>query len=266
MNNRNGKQINETSVHGHYNAVDAFCGAGGLSYGLHLAGFDVLAAFDNNELAVETYNANLRKVAFVADARKLKAAELMKKAGNPPQIDLFAGGPPCQGFSKQKRGAHNGDTRNDLVLEYARLVRELRPRFFLLENVDQLGGKRGESFVKILQTELEGYVLYPEFFNSAHFGVAQTRLRYVIVGKRSDLRSAYSTPKATVRRWRTVGDEFKGLPEPPADYAEHPDFANHYLAKVTTANIERFSHVPQGGGWEYIPFALRLKCHQTEIG
>ncbi len=262
MSKRNGKQTNNTFEHGDYNAVDAFCGAGGLSYGLHLAQFNVLAAFDNNELAVETYNANLPKVAFVSDATKLTTVELLNKAGNPQHIDLFAGGPPCQGFSKQKRGAHNGDTRNDLVLEYAKFVREIRPRFFLLENVDQLGGKRGESFIKILEAQLGGYVLYPEFFNSAHFGVAQTRLRYVIVGKRKDLQSAYFPPKPTVRKWRTVGEELKGLPEPPADYTEHPDFPNHYLARVTATNIERFSHVPQGGGWESIPFALRLKCHQ----
>jgi DNA (cytosine-5)-methyltransferase 1 len=246
-----------------YTAIDAFCGAGGLSYGLERAGFQVLTAFDNNGCAVDTYNANLPKVGFVADARTLTSARLLQKAGSPDQLDLFAGGPPCQGFSRQKRGAHNGDERNDLVLEYARFVREIEPRFFLLENVDQLGGKRGLSFIDKLQTELRKYILFPAFFNSADFGVAQTRLRYVIIGKRSDIKSEYAPPRRTVRKWRTVGQEFRGLPEPPADYSEHPDFANHYLAKVTTANIKRFSHVPQGGGWEDIPFDLRLKCHQT---
>jgi len=262
MNNGNGANIEGPDVP-RFTAVDAFCGAGGLSYGLHLAGFEVLAAFDNNEVAVKTYNANLPKVAFVGDARTLTASELHEKAGRPERLDLFAGGPPCQGFSRQKRGAHNGDSRNDLVLEYARFVRELRPRMFLLENVDQLGGKRGETFINKVQKELRDYVLFPDFFNSADYGVAQTRLRYVIVGKRNDLRSTYFPPKPTVRKWCTVGEVFKGLPEPPADYSDHPDFPNHYLAKVTPSNIERFSHVPQGGGWENIPFDLRLKCHQT---
>jgi DNA (cytosine-5)-methyltransferase 1 len=257
----NGSSGASTSIK--YSAIDSFCGAGGLSYGLDLAGFQVLSAFDNNEVAIETYKANLSRVGFVADARNLSGSELLQKAGNPYRVDLFAGGPPCQGFSRQKRGAHNGDTRNSLVLEYVRLVHDIRPRFFLLENVDQLGGKRGTSFLNELQSELSDYVLFPNFFNSADFGVAQTRLRFVIVGKRSDVESGYCPPRPTVRKWRTVKNALGGLPEPPEDYSEHPDFANHYLARVTAANIERFSHVPQGGGWGDIPYALRLKCHQT---
>ncbi|MEQ1886054.1 MAG: DNA cytosine methyltransferase [Bryobacteraceae bacterium] len=257
---RNGSP--QSSLTTQYTAIDSFCGAGGLSFGLEEAGFNVLAAFDSNEIAIETYNSNLPKVGFTADARKLSTTHLLAKAGNPQSVDLFAGGPPCQGFSKQKRGAHNGDSRNDLVLEYVRFVRSIRPRFFLLENVDQLGGKRGRTFVSELQSVLSDYVLSPEFFNSADFGVAQTRLRFVIVGKRTDIQSEYESPKPTVRKWRTVGKAFQGLPEPPEDYSEHTDFANHYLAKVTKTNIERFSHVPQGGGWEDIPFELRLKCHQ----
>jgi DNA (cytosine-5)-methyltransferase 1 len=140
----NGSSGASTSIK--YSAIDSFCGAGGLSYGLDLAGFQVLSAFDNNEVAIETYKANLSRVGFVADARNLSGSELLQKAGNPYRVDLFAGGPPCQGFSRQKRGAHNGDTRNSLVLEYVRLVHDIRPRFFLLENVDQLGGKEGHLF------------------------------------------------------------------------------------------------------------------------
>src|SRR5438067_4439406 len=98
-------------------------------------------------------------------------------------LDLFAGGPPCQGFSKQKRGAHLGDERNNLVLEFARLVRETHPRFFLLENVDQLGKKRGRDLLNRIHKELKGYYLYPHFYNSADYGLAQTRTRFVIVGK-----------------------------------------------------------------------------------
>src|SRR3569623_1721374 len=60
----------------------------------------------------------------------------------------------------------------------------------------------------------------------------------------------------------TVGDVLRGLPEPPMDYSNHPKYPNHQRARVTLANIERFSFVPQGGGWQDIPFEHRLPCHQ----
>jgi DNA (cytosine-5)-methyltransferase 1 len=245
-----------------YSAIDAFCGAGGLSHGLHMAKFRALAAFDKNEQAIEAYRANISEAGFVADALKLTSKQLMERAGNPVGLDLFAGGPPCQGFSKQKRGAHNGDLRNRLILEYVRFVLDIRPRFFLLENVEQLGGKRGETFISRLQNELGDYVLHPAFLNSADFGVAQTRLRFVIVGKRSDIAAEYVPPAPMVSKWRTVSEELAGLPEPPDDYTDHPEYYNHYRAKVTSVNIKRFACVPQGGGWEDIPFELRIKCHQ----
>ena len=153
-------------------AIDAFCGAGGLSLGLHEAGFNVVAAFDLNEPAVQTYQTNLGSAGFLSDAKNITGEHLIHRCQLHNGLDLLAGGPPCQGFSKQKRGAHLGDDRNGLVLEFVRLVRELEPRFFLLENVDQLGGVRGKSFVSRLQRELGNYVLYPQFYNCADFGLA----------------------------------------------------------------------------------------------
>lgn len=133
-----------------YTCIESFCGAGGLALGLNWAGFEVLSAFDLDDVAVQTFNAcHPKKVAFVADVRQLTGDVLRSKAGlsKNERLDLFSGGPPCQGFSKQKRGAHLGDPRNDLTLEFARLVRELQPRFFLLENVAMFGQKRGKEFV-----------------------------------------------------------------------------------------------------------------------
>lgn len=264
--------IDETAKHAasaarEYTSIDAFCGAGGLTLGLESAGFITVAAFDLDDRAIESFNLNIGPQGFVADASNLTGSALLKRSGlKKGELDLFAGGPPCQGFSKQKRGAHHGDERNKLVLEFARLVRECAPRFFLIENVDQLGQKRGRDFVERVEVELRDYVLCPRFYNSANYGLAQTRGRFVLVGKRNDLQIAYRAPKPTVRdrnSWSTVGDVLQGLPEPPNDYSDHPDFPNHQRARVTPINIERFSHVPQGGGWMDIPMDLRLKCHRT---
>jgi DNA (cytosine-5)-methyltransferase 1 len=245
-----------------YSCIDSFCGAGGLALGLDRAGFEVLASFDASPCAVETFKRNISERCLNEKAENLTGRRLFKEAGFDGKLDLFAGGPPCQGFSKQKRGAHLGDERNELVLEFARLVRETAPRFFLLENVDQLGKKRGKDFVDRIRKELGGYELYPHFYNCADYGLAQTRVRFVIVGKSNKVKVAFRLPRPTVAKWVTVGEVLEGMPEPPEDYSEHPHLPNHYRAKVTPINIERFSHVPQGGGWWDIPERLRLRCHR----
>jgi DNA (cytosine-5)-methyltransferase 1 len=234
-----------------------------MSLGLRDAGFELCAAFDYDAFAVQTYRKNIGEHGFEADARRLSGNDLIVRAGvRMGELDLFAGGPPCQGFSKQKRGAHLGDTRNDLVLEYARIVGELQPRMFLLENVATLGGKRGEGFVAGLSRRLPNYKLHVRYFNSADFGVPQTRKRFILVGRRLDVDAAYSFPHPLSRSRVTVGDVLSDLPEPPADYTDHPDFVNHQRARVTPLNIFRFSFVRQGGGWQDIPEEHRLPCHR----
>lgn len=243
-------------------AIDSFCGAGGLSLGLTGAGFDVRAAFDTDGPSVTTYAKNLGDHVFQGDANEVTGKELLSRAGLAREPDLFAGGPPCQGFSKQKRGAHLGDKRNALVLEYLRLVEELNPRAFLLENVATLAGVRGAHLVERFHA-LEAYELTGHFYIAANYGVAQTRQRFVLVGIRKDQPGSFVTPSPTTPQWPTVGEVIGDLPEPPKDYREHPDFPNHQDARVTAKNIERFSYVPQGGGWQDIPFDMRLPCHQV---
>jgi DNA (cytosine-5)-methyltransferase 1 len=248
-----------------YSCIEAFCGAGGLSLGLERAGFNVRTAFDINEQAVRTFNSyRRRELAFVGDARLLSARELRQKAvlSDGEILDLLAGGPPCQGFSKQKRGAHLGDGRNDLILEYARLIRELSPRFFLLENVAMFGQKRGKAFIIKMEGLLNDYELTPHFYNCADYGLAQTRERFVIVGRRKDIMTRFRIPKPTVPHRVTVGDAIGDLPEPPEDFTDHPVYPNHQRARVTVENIQRFSFVPPGGGWQDIPEEFRLPCHR----
>lgn len=247
-----------------YTAIEGFSGPGGMSLGLKAAGFEVLAAFDIDEKAVETHCRNLGNRGFVADASKLTASDLLERTGiRPGELDLFAGGPPCQGFSKQKRGAHLGDDRNDLVRDYIRLVAGLRPRCFIFENVAIFGQKRGREYVREMFSSLSDYALTPHFYNTADYGLAQTRERFVVVGVRNDVRERFRVPPPIVKRWRTVGDVLRGLPEPPEDYSDHPKFPNHQRARVTPINIKRFSYVPQGGGWRDIPEELRLDCHKN---
>ncbi len=234
-----------------------------MSLGLSNAGFKLQYAFDISAKAVETHNLNLGNHAEVQDARKVNGGEVLNKVGlKPGEVDLFAGGPPCQGFSKQKRGAHLGDRRNELVYEYIRIVNEVSPKFFFFENVAVFGQKRGREFLQKMHDELDGYQINAFFLNSANFGLAQTRQRFVVVGKRIDISASFVLPEKVVEEWKTLWDVIGDLPEPPADFTTHKNYPNHQNAKVSKINIKRFSCVPPGGGWQDIPFELRLACHQ----
>jgi len=156
-----------------------------------------------------------------------------------------------------------GDDRNSLILDFVRVVSEIRPRFFILENVAIFGQKRGKIYLEALEKELEEYRLYPHLYNSADYGLAQTRQRFVCVGKRRDCAASFRVPAPTSTSWLTVGEAIGNIPEPPDDYSEHPDYPNHQRARVTDINIHRFSFVPQGGGWQDIPAELRLDCHKN---
>jgi DNA (cytosine-5)-methyltransferase 1 len=245
-----------------YQFIESFCGAGGMSLGLASAGFQPLLAFDIDDPAIQTHCLNLGGIGRVADARDISGKGLLSEFGlKVGELPLFAGGPPCQGFSKQRRGAHLGDVRNDLVIEFIRLVGEIRPRFFFFENVAIFGQKRGKAYISQMHEALEEYEINLKSVNSSEYGLAQTRERFLIVGRRRDQKTSFWFPDPQPARI-TVGDVLRDLPEPPKDYTEHPRFSNHQRARVSDANIERFSHVPQGGGWQDIPYSLRLPCHQ----
>lgn len=248
-----------------YGFVESFSGPGGIGLGLEAAGLDLLFAFDLDEKAVETHTTNLGGKAIVADARNLTGTDILTAIGlSQGELALFTGGPPCQGFSKQRRGAHAGDCdqRNDLVVEFARLVREISPRFFLFENVAIFGQKRGQSYLDKMRWMLKSYELYPHFYNCADYGVAQTRERFVIVGRRRDQLAAFRIPRPISATWKSVRECIADLPEPPEDYSVHPEYPNHQRARVTALNIKRFSFVRPGGGWQDIPEDYRLPCHK----
>ena len=253
-----------------YRLIEGFCGPGGMSLGLKQAGFAIERAFDIDAPSIATHNLNLGNHGFVSDAKEVSGLALMAGLGiKRGELDLFAGGPPCQGFSKQKRGAHLGDSRNDLVNEYIRIVNELQPRFFFFENVAIFGQKRGKHYVAMMHETFGDYEISSHFINSSDFGLPQARERFLIVGRRRDVHGAFVFPDRIVKCQTTIGEALKGLPEPPKDYSVHPRLANHQNAKVSALNVLRFSHVPQGGGWKDIPEKLRLPCHRrvdTEKG
>lgn len=244
-------------------AIDCFCGAGGLSLGLTKAGFDVRLSFDNDQIAVDTHRKYLTGRAEVLDASALDGTEILELAGlNVGQLDLLAGGPPCQGFSLQRRGARN-DPRNQLVLKYLDWITTIKPRAFLIENVVAIGGIRGRAVVEAVTTHATnlGYTVESAVLNASDHGVPQTRRRMFLVGLSEGLTIEW--PAKRRGRPRTVRDALRGLPSPPADGSPHPDIPNHYReSRLSTLNLERIRHIPEGGGREHLPPHLVLECHK----
>ncbi|KAB2482765.1 DNA cytosine methyltransferase [Bacillus cereus] len=253
-----------------FTVIDSFCGAGGLSLGLQKAGLNIKLAFDNNKYAIETYSKNFNHTALLESIENIKGEDLLKAAGlKKGELVLLSGGPPCQGFSVQRRG-EDKDDRNALVLEYARLIKELEPTFFIMENVTGIKNKRGASYVQqVLDLVKElGYHTQMKTLNAADYGVPQSRKRVFIVGEKPiNNQTFFEFPKKKYEpgNYQTVKDAIFDLPSPPEDCSDHPCYPNHRRERLSDINRLRISHVPQGGGREYIPEELRLECHKVSV-
>lgn len=267
-------------------AIDLFCGPGGMSLGLSRAGFAVVTATDVDPRAAQTYRRNRHHhkgtTVIVADLAVASAVDLLEPAGvGRSDVVLVAGGPPCKGFSSA-----NGKTRqpanphNALVDHYFRIVAEIRPRFFLMENVmGILWFHKGflqecRHFRKLLAL---GYSVDMLDLNALDYGVPQNRRRLLLLGHRDEeclppvaLTRRPSSPQSAV----TVGEAILGdlprraleLVNSPVEYCRPPQ--SRYQAEirgrarkahnhVVTRNSERvkmrMSKVPIGGNWRDIP-------------
>lgn len=248
-------------------AIDAFCGAGGLSLGLIKAGFDVCLAYDIDEKAIETYRKNIGGHALLADARRMNVLEtLMERGISPEDIILFAGGPPCQGFSVQRRG-EDTDPRNDLVKTFFEQAFLVRPNFILMENVPAIAGARGKEVLEhVKRTCGSDYWVHVAGLDAADFGAPQLRKRVFVVAERLDNELplyVFPEPIFGPTSYKTVRDAIGDLPSPPADGSEHPLIPNHRCDVLSETNRKRFEHVPPFGGRDDIPKNLRLPCHKV---
>ena len=175
-------------------SLSLFSGGGGLDLGFSAAGFAVVCSSDIDPFSCKTLVINNHKKPFyahahsiAADIRKMSAARLLEKAGlkeQKEQIDIVLGGPPCQAFSVfgQRKGTQ--DPRGNLVWEYLRIIREVKPRAFLFENVAGLKSIHGgQLYTNILeQLGACGYAVSAHSYQVADFGIPQFRDRVFFIG------------------------------------------------------------------------------------
>lgn len=240
-------------------SVDIFSGVGGLSEGMHQAGFKTSLAFELDETASAAYKLNHPNTEVITkDIRKVSIDEIKKKLDG-KTIHLLAGCPPCQGFSSVRRlnrSAPVEDDRNSLIKEFVRLVEELNPFTIMMENVPGLINY--ELFQECLnKLEELGYKCDYKIVNVKDYGVPQSRKRLVLVGSRlGKIRVAKGIyKKRTVRQ--TIGKLAK--PERSRDEL-HKVFPKH-----GNDVQERIKLTPKdGGSWKDLPEKYVLKCHKSK--
>lgn len=250
--------------------VDLFAGAGGLTLGLHRAGFEALVLNDNWGPAIATLTHNFRgAVISNGDIRDLTGTDILQLSGN-LQPALVVGGPPCQGFTSA--GARRAsDERNTLVREFSRLIVELGPRWFLFENVEGFLTMSGGDFVTDLLDDLieYGYQVRLRKVNVANFGIPQLRKRVIAVGALSGdpgfpspSHHAYGAPGAQLAHTEIlplspcVEDALFGLPNAAA-IVDEAQVQGHFVTPSTGDDLLRIESLRCGQTMKDLPPQLQ---------
>jgi DNA (cytosine-5)-methyltransferase 1 len=246
-----------------HTALDLFSGVGGLTQGLLDAGFEVLGAIEADNLAVDAYRANHPGViVWNRQIESVSAYDVMRKLGlRSGRLDLLAGCPPCEGFSSIRtlNGSREiSDPRNNLLFQFLRFAKALRPKSLMLENVPALADDdRFRRFCRNLQRM--GYRVNWAVKDAQEFGVPQRRRRLVLIAGRKR-KIEFAEP---LRTRKTVRDTISNLPR-----AGHSGDRIHDLPERRSHLIkQRISLIPKdGGSRSELPRCARLRCHALCTG
>jgi DNA (cytosine-5)-methyltransferase 1 len=228
--------------------ISTFAGAGGSSLGYSMAGYRELLAVEWDDNAVETFKLNFPGVpVYHGDISELSVDECLSMAGTQPgELDILDGSPPCQGFSTAGKRIMD-DPRNQLFREFVRLLRGLRPKVFVMENVSgMVKGKMKLVFVDILkELKASGYQVSARLLNAMYFHVPQSRQRMIFIGVRDDLGIKPSHPGAEARPV-TVGeaiDNCQAVQDAPAWRKFNLDLWNRQRPGDNGIGGKYFNHV-----------------------
>ena len=246
--------------------VSLFSGAMGLDLGFEMAGFKTVFASDISNDACDVIEANRPGIpVFRGDARDLSGSKIKKLSGISSSPTVVIGGPPCQSFSTVGRRRGLDGDKGPLVFEFARLVGELNPDYFVMENVKgllssplhkidlpeenngrRIPGVHGKLFDTLIEKfEDLGYVISHNLLNAADFGVPQRRIRLFIVGSRVGPSFEFPNPthsnnpdSTNTKSWRSIGDVISDLTLNEDECAKFSERKTMWLDKI-----------PEGGNW-----------------
>ncbi|MGA8763642.1 MAG: DNA cytosine methyltransferase [Candidatus Sulfotelmatobacter sp.] len=278
-------------------AIDLFCGCGGISAGLRDAGFRVIAGADIEPNYICTFRHNFPHAQAITDNLTLvDPHQLMKRMDiQPGQLDILAGGPPCQGFSKNvpRKNRFLDLPNNRLVLTFIKYVEALQPNLVLMENVAEMKNGFEQSYTHEIVTRLEGdgYRVSYEVLNAADYGVPQRRRRAFFIARKE--RSLHFPPPTHIKPnadapslfgledwqhvtvWNAIGDlpsishddPRKTFPYSCAPFSEYQRnmrrglnvVSNHTPRPLATTQYERLASLDPGQGIKDLPSHLRPK-------
>lgn len=254
---RSAKPRNQRAMKRPLTALSLFSGGGGLDLGFSAAGFKVRCSNDIDEHSCKTLVLNSGRRPFYdhahsipTDIRKITAAELLRQANlHPGEIDIVLGGPPCQAFSVfgQRKGLD--DPRGNLVWEYLRIIKEVKPRAFLFENVSGLKSIHDGKLYQQIHDDLTacGYMVSAHTYQVADYGIPQFRERVFFIGSRDGLVVPPMLPShgpfLGARPHRTVGEALRLLKEPISKGQKVP---NHIGRKHSERIVNRYTNLEFG--------------------
>jgi DNA (cytosine-5)-methyltransferase 1 len=276
-------------------AIDLFCGCGGISSGLRMAGFNIIAGVDIESKYIVTFAHNFSEAkSLTLDLSKVSPQEFMGSVGiRQGELTLLSGGPPCQGFSKNvpKKFRYLDDPNNLLIKTYLDYCKAIKPRMILMENVAEMKNGFDQSYTEQIIESLndEGYTVREVVLNAADYGVPQRRKRTFFMANREGVFFGIPFPSHTVNArcvdllssshvtvWDAIGD----LPSithdttPPVyiEYAKEPfsDFqrmvrnenrlvSNHSPRHLQPTQYARLAALEAGQGLKDLPKHLQVK-------
>lgn len=274
-------------------AIDLFCGCGGISAGLQIAGYEIIAGIDVEPAYLQTFRQNFGEDRGLSvDLAKTPPDQFAETLGIQPRaLDLIAGGPPCQGFSKNvPRSMRDSESQNNLLVKtFLDYCEVLQPRAILMENVAEMKNGFEMAYTNEIVERLTkaGYLVTHDVLNAAEYGVPQRRRRAFFLALRDGLQPRIPQPTHTdssqedhlfplkpyVAVWDAIGDLPSldhGEGKEPCEYAVEPfsDFQrivrnpggfvfNHIARRLRPQQHARLSSIGPGQGLKDLPMHLR---------
>lgn len=239
--------------------IDLFSGAGGFSLGFDNKGFQNVFSIDIEPSFCKTYKHNFSNHQLVEkDICALSDSEI-KYLKEFEEIDVVIGGPPCQGFSIAGNIGRKfvDDPRNKLFKEFVRVVKVVKPKFFVMENVARLyNHNKGETRKEIIKDfENLGYKVDCKILNSADYGVPQVRKRVIFIGSAKNQKIEF--PPKEIEKYVSVKEALSKYPKLVS--GEESSIPNHIAMSHSEQMLNKMSYISDGGDRNEIPVKIRPK-------